>query len=98
MDIIRFLGTLLITIVIAFWWSLLGVLIGINDVTKLAYWIFGFGFLVVSYIGFKIGRIIMGKLIPKQDEPIPERDTEGMKEVIKEWGQKGFQNENNEDN
>jgi hypothetical protein len=79
MGIIRFLGTLLITIVIAFCWSLLGVLTGINDITKLAYWIYGFGFLVVSYIGFKIGRIIMCKLIPMRDEPIPERDPEGRK-------------------
>jgi hypothetical protein len=97
MGIIRFLGALLIAIVIAFCWSLLGVLTGINDVTKLAYWIYGFGFMVVSYIGFKIGRIIMGKLIPMQDESIPERGTEGMKKVKKEWRQKGFQNENNED-
>ncbi len=74
MGIIRFLGTLLITIVIAFCWSLLGVLAGINDVTKLAYWIYGFGFMVVSYLGFKIGRIIMRKLIPMQDEPIPEKN------------------------
>ena len=84
MGIIRFLGAVLIAIIIAFWWTLLGVLIGINDVTKLGYWIFGFGLLVVSYIGFKIGCIIMGKLIPKKGEPIHERDTEGVKEVIKE--------------
>jgi hypothetical protein len=89
MGIIRFLGTLLITIAIIFCWSILGVLTGINDITKNAYWIYGFGFMVVSYIGFKVGRTIMRKLIPIKDEPIPERDTEGMQEVIEAWRQKG---------
>ena len=66
MGIIRFLGALTVAIIFAFWWSLLGVLVGINDITKLIYWIYGFGFLVVSYLGFITGRKIMGKLIPKQ--------------------------------
>jgi hypothetical protein len=98
MGIIRFLGALIIAVIFAFCWSFLGVVIGINDITKLIYWIYGFGFLVVSYLGFITGRIIMAKLIPKQGKLIPETDTQGMKAVNMQGRQKGFRNENNKDN